>query len=238
MEKAHTDTGARRTRAVFLDLDGTIAAEDRPPAETVTAAIRRVRSAGHRVFLCTGRAPSYIYSAVEAIGFDGIVAAAGGYIRLGGRVLYRRLLEPETLRLVIETYQRNGKAVFLEGEEIAPGGKYAGQGVLKFTAYGPVGPERRLLEPALAIIEHGRYAEVVPAGVSKADGMRRVLEALGIQRQDSIAVGDSRNDLPMLAYAGIGVAMGGSPPEVLDAADRVTGTLAENGVASVLEELL
>ncbi len=261
MEKAHTDTGARRTRAVFLDLDGTIAAGDRPPTETVTAAIRRARSAGHRVFLCTGRAPSYIYSAVEAIGFDGIVAAAGGYIRLGGRVLYRRLLEPETLRLVIETYQRNGKAVFLEGEEnmyslnsppsyktgwpavsgpedFAPGGKYAGQGVLKFTAYGPVGPERRLLEPALAIIEHGRYAEVVPAGVSKADGMRRVLEALGIPRQDSIAVGDSRNDLPMLAYAGIGVAMGGSPPEVLDAADRVTGTLAENGVASVLEDLL
>ncbi len=251
----------KRQRAVFLDLDGTIANHNRPPSETVTAAIRRARAAGHRVFLCTGRAPAYIYDAVREVGFDGIVAAAGGYIRLGGEVLYRRFLSGELLRTVIGAYLENGKAVLLEGEvnmyavntppyhkkewpsvtgpeDFAAGGRFAGQGVYKFTAYGALGEERRVLEPAMNLICHDTYVEALPAGVNKADGMRRVLERIGVPQADSIAVGDSRNDIDMLLYAGTGVAMGGSPAEVVQAADRVTGTLEENGAAAVLEELL
>ena len=106
-----------RQRAIFLDLDGTIAAGNRPPSEADTAAIRRARAAGHRVFLCTGRAPSYIYDSVLEVGFDGIVGAAGGYIRLGGEVVYRRPLSAGQLRRAIEIYQACGKRVYLEGEE-------------------------------------------------------------------------------------------------------------------------
>lgn len=249
-----------RQRAIFLDLDGTIAAGNRPPSEADTAAIRRARAAGHRVFLCTGRAPSYIYDSVLEVGFDGIVGAAGGYIRLGGEVVYRRPLSAGQLRRAIEIYQACGKRVYLEGEEnmytlhappserrwppvdgpadFEPGGRFAGQNVLKITAYGPVATERRLLEPEMDIIDHGDYAEILPAGVCKSDGMRRVLELIGIPREDSIALGDSRNDLDMLRYAGVGVAMGGAPDVVVQAADRVTGSLEENGAASALAALL
>ncbi len=250
-----------RQRAIFLDLDGTIAQGNRPPSETVTAAIRRARRDGHKVFLCTGRAPGYIYTAVETVGFDGVVAAAGGHIRLGGEILYRRPLPPSLLEKILRLYLGNGKTCFLEGEEtmyavnpthpsdwpavtgirdFEPGyGRFAGQAVMKFSIYHPLtAEEKRLFSPELAFIEQGSYTEVLPAGVCKSDGMRRVLERLGIPREDSIAIGDSRNDLDMLRYAGVGVAMGGSPEEVIRAADRVTGSLAENGVAAALEELL
>lgn len=250
-----------RKHAVFLDLDGTIAQYDRPPSEAVTAAVRRARQAGHAVFLCTGRAPGYIYASVKAVGFDGIVAAAGGHIRLGETLLYRRPLPPALLERILTLYLGNGRTCFLEGEEsmyavnpsqpsgwpevtgardFEPGsGRFAGQEVMKFSIYHPLtAEEKRMLSPELAFIEQGDYTEVLPAGVCKSDGMRRVLERLGIPREDSIAIGDSRNDLDMLRYAGVGVAMGGSPEEVIRAADRVTGSLAADGAAAALEELL
>ena len=77
----------------------------------------------------------------------------------------------------------------------------------------------------------------MPAGCCKSDGMRRLLEAAGIEREDSVAFGDSGNDIDMLAWAGIGVAMGNAPEEVQAAADFVTGTLAESGVSAGLINL-
>jgi hydroxymethylpyrimidine pyrophosphatase-like HAD family hydrolase len=60
---------------------------------------------------------------------------------------------------------------------------------------------------------------------------------LKIPRDAIIAFGDSANDLEMLTYAGTGVAMGNASAAAKAAADRVTGTNNEDGVASVIEEV-
>lgn len=77
--------------------------------------------------------------------------------------------------------------------------------------------------------------EIVPLGISKATGIEEVARPLAIAADDVVAFGDMPNDVPMLAWAGHGVAMGNAHPEVLAVADEVTASNTEDGVARVLE---
>jgi hydroxymethylpyrimidine pyrophosphatase-like HAD family hydrolase len=81
--------------------------------------------------------------------------------------------------------------------------------------------------------------EVSAAGVTKAYGLAWVAASLGVAPRDVIAFGDMPNDLPMLAWAGRGVAMANGHPAVLAAAHDVTAlTNDDDGVAAYLESLL
>jgi Cof subfamily protein (haloacid dehalogenase superfamily) len=77
--------------------------------------------------------------------------------------------------------------------------------------------------------------EIVPLGVSKATGVAEVARPYGIAAEEVVAFGDMPNDVPMLAWAGLGVAMGNAHPEAVASADEVTATNDDDGVARVLE---
>lgn len=77
--------------------------------------------------------------------------------------------------------------------------------------------------------------EVVPLGVSKATGVAEVARPLDITAADVVAFGDMPNDIPMLRWAGLGVAMGNAHPEAKSAADEVTAPNTDDGLARVLE---
>ena len=79
------------------------------------------------------------------------------------------------------------------------------------------------------------YLEVIPETVNKGAGLRRVCEAVGIDLSGTVAFGDSENDREMLIAAGIGIAMGNADKAVRDAADRVTLSNNENGIAAALK---
>jgi hydroxymethylpyrimidine pyrophosphatase-like HAD family hydrolase len=83
----------------------------------------------------------------------------------------------------------------------------------------------------------GEWVELLPDGVSKASGLAMVCERLGIHAAEVVAVGDNWNDLPMLAWAGVGVAMANSSAEMLEIADRVVASADDDGVADLLDEL-
>ncbi len=75
------------------------------------------------------------------------------------------------------------------------------------------------------------WLDLAPVGVSKASGLAVVAEQLGVAAADVLAIGDGRNDIEMLRWAGRGVAMGQSVQEVIDAADDVTDSVYEDGAA-------
>jgi HAD superfamily hydrolase (TIGR01484 family) len=75
------------------------------------------------------------------------------------------------------------------------------------------------------------WLDLAPEGVSKAAGLDSVCARLGVDQRDVLAIGDGRNDLEMLRWAGRGVAMGQAPLEVQEAADAVTETVENDGVA-------
>lgn len=83
----------------------------------------------------------------------------------------------------------------------------------------------------------GTTGELVPVGVDKGTGLKRVAGALGVPVADTVALGDSDNDLEMLRTAGVGVAMGGSAPHVRSAADLVTAPLEEDGLARAFDSV-
>lgn len=75
------------------------------------------------------------------------------------------------------------------------------------------------------------WMDLSPIGVSKASGLAIVADRLGVAAEDVLAIGDGRNDLEMLRWAGRGVAMGQAVPEVHEAADASTLTVDEDGAA-------
>ena len=77
--------------------------------------------------------------------------------------------------------------------------------------------------------------EISPLGISKAIGVQQVAHPLEITAEDVVAFGDMPNDVPLLSWAGHGVAMGNAHPEAIAAANEVTAPNSDDGVARVLE---
>lgn len=82
------------------------------------------------------------------------------------------------------------------------------------------------------------FLEIGRAGVSKATALARFAASRGIDATQVVAFGDNLNDVEMLQWAGLGVAMGNAVPGAMEAADEVTLHHDEDGVAVVIERLL
>ena len=82
------------------------------------------------------------------------------------------------------------------------------------------------------------YLEVIPRVINKGQGIRDICGVLGIDPSQVISFGDAENDIPMLKAAGMGIAMGNAAEPVRQAADLVTLSNNEDGIAAALEKLL
>ena len=94
----------------------------------------------------------------------------------------------------------------------------------------------RLLNMATVFRSEPYYMEIVPRGIDKGRGLERLLAEMGETPDHLIACGDAPNDIPMLCYAALGVAMGNAQPAVKAAADIICGTNEEDGVAQIVEQ--
>ena len=82
------------------------------------------------------------------------------------------------------------------------------------------------------------FLEIMPANVNKAQALEKLLKYLKYNRKMLIACGDGLNDISMIEYAGIGVAMGNAMDEAKYAATVVTDTNMNNGIGKVIDALL
>lgn len=81
-----------------------------------------------------------------------------------------------------------------------------------------------------------RYAEIVNKGVSKASGIQKLAEVLGVEISETMAIGDAENDISMLKAVGLSVAMGNAVPAVKELCGHKTGNCEENGWAQAVYE--
>ena len=82
------------------------------------------------------------------------------------------------------------------------------------------------------------FLEFMEEGISKGASLNSLIQQLGISREEVIAIGDSNNDLSMIEFAGLGVAMGNASEFIKAQADFVTDTNMNDGVAKVVEEFV
>ncbi len=85
---------------------------------------------------------------------------------------------------------------------------------------------------------HELFTEVTPPKASKGNALAFLAARYGISQAETLAVGDSDNDISMIRWAGLGVAMGNAAPEVIAAADWVAPPVAEDGLATIIERFV
>ena len=199
-----------------------------------------------------------------AIGFDGVVAGCGTHVELNGDRIYEKLIDRELAIHTVKTVRRYGFRPILEGPEYLymddadfadePYGQklkremgdklksitdHYGEWEINKLSCATNDADREGCFAALEqyytyLIHNSAVVEIVPKGHTKATGMDVVCQALGIDRADTFAVGDSVNDLAMLQHAGVGIAMGNGSPEAKAAADYVTTDLNEDGIYNAM----
>ncbi|HEM6083357.1 TPA: HAD family phosphatase [Streptococcus suis] len=80
--------------------------------------------------------------------------------------------------------------------------------------------------------------EILPNGASKASGLKKLADRLGILPEEIMAMGDANNDLEMIEFAGLGIAMGNANEQVKAIAQDITDTNENNGVAKAIEKYI
>ena len=104
-----------------------------------------------------------------------------------------------------------------------------------FTAQSDYKKAVELFEEDYTVVNHGNVLlELIPKGFSKAEGIKKLIEILGIPQENTYAIGDSMNDYEMIEYVNYGIAMGNSDERIIKIADYVTDTIEDEGVYNAL----
>ena len=256
----------RSAGLLALDVDGTLLRSDNTLSARNEAAVRAARAQGWHVILATGKPPWAIRDLSAHLELAGphIIANGAGTWSLAGTHLLHEL-PPEAVSLGLRfgaTLQVaraiSGPAgVFCQpdwgvdqvttclaavGEPpptIVPDAVAAEPHPWKVILIAATDPPH---PPALAgsrwVRTHPLFFEAVPASASKGATLHTLCAALGLQPADVVAVGDGANDIEMLRWAGLGIAMAHAPADVRALAAIVTKGNDEDGVALALEPLL
>ncbi|NLO71695.1 MAG: Cof-type HAD-IIB family hydrolase [Porphyromonadaceae bacterium] len=252
-------------KAVFFDVDGTLVSfkTHRIPASSKKA-IWKLREKGVKVFLATGR---HILSIpdMEGLVFDGYITINGSLCLLGDRnPIFKQCVSEKDIRTIIKMQETNPfpclvmddnglfinfkneiveevlKMKLFPGLEIRPFEESLNNNIYQIVSFLTVEQEKEVL-PYIPDCEslrwHPAFTDFVPKGSSKAVGIDKLIENFGIKLEETMAIGDGGNDIPMLKHAGIGVVMGNAADDVKAVADYVTDSVDEDGVYNALVKL-
>ncbi len=250
--------------AIFLDIDGTLLADSFIIPQRNIDALNAAREKGHLVFINTGRSwgniPPVLMEQIEK--FDGIIAGSGAMISMNGKTVFSRYMSKNLCCRLAEYFLSNTEywcmfeglknIYMIENSDraradyqiavtsVADMEKICENDEIQVVAMGVEAPKDFIekFKDEITVFQFERYADCVVKGLNKAKGIEKVLELTGIKKENTIAIGDSNNDMDMIKFAGIGVAMANSQQSILDIADYVTDTNRNCGVAKAIEKFL
>lgn len=234
--------------------------------ESAKRALAKAKEKGHVLFICSGRCRAIIPENVLQLGFDGIVGGCGTYIELEGEEIFHHTLPMDLQKEIINDLDKYHIDGVLEGRDCSSfrhdywmpvvknifeeNGSFTAKTqlfwddefsfdkmALWFDESSDMASFRLKYEDQFEFIERDpTFFEVVPRGMSKASGIEMVCDRLGIDRDMTIAFGDSANDISMLQAVETSVAMGGGNPILFDMVDYVTDPVMENGIENALKK--
>lgn len=216
-----------RYQAFATDYDGTIAHDGIVDEPTVDA-LRRVRAAGLKVLLVTGRELSSLFNTfAHAEVFDRIVAENGAVLYDPGGGSVQTLASPPPPALV-EALQRAQVPLWVGHSIVATVTPYEHE-VLRAIH------ELRL---EWHVIFNKDAVMALPSDVTKATGLAIALRALNVMPEEMVGVGDAENDHAFLRFSGISAAVDNALDGVKQVVDVVTGGSRGAGVRELIDRLL
>ena len=249
-------------KAIFFDIDGTLVSFRTHEISPATLdVLHRLQSRGIKLFIASGR-HLLIMDNLSGFPFDGYVCMNGSLIYDKGEVIYCKPLDRNDAAAVVDYAEQNRVpcVAFAEKEIVmncknalteqvfkmirlpepvpSPLAPYKDKPVCQFTIFVDRAAEDRYLSPVLkhsvTARWHPEFTDIDPENISKAEGIARLVSRYGIRQDEVMAFGDGGNDVEMLDYAGIGVAMGNAMPDVQAHADYVTSTVDEDGIVAAV----
>ncbi len=249
-------------KIIFFDIDGTLYDHDKKLPASTKKALLQLQEKGHEVAIATGRAPFMFEDLLEELGIETFVSYNGQYVVFKGEPIYANALDDEALlRLTDVAAEREHPIVYMNHEDMKTNTLnhehiLAGIQSLKinyFPAHDPIFHIGRELYQSLLFCQdpedkayakqfpefdfvrwHPFAVDIVPAGGSKAKGIQKVIDRLGITPENIYAFGDGLNDVAMLKTVVNSVAMGDGHEEAKKAAKHVTTNVTEDGILNGL----
>lgn len=136
-----------------------------------------------------------------------------------------------------EHYQRSGKPELMPGID-DPVRSYEHE-TIQICPYVPKELDEAFLAhaPGMKSVRWAdHFADMIPSAGGKDKGIEAMLKHWNIKREETMAIGDGGNDISMVQYAGVGVAMGNAPAKLKEAADFITNDVDHNGIVNALKE--
>ncbi len=243
-------------KALFVDVDGTIVPNYSKgvPSPKVTKAIAKARKKLH-VGVVTGRPIAFLHGIFDHLQLEGPSILLGGaqiVDSVSRKILWEQAVEKKDIGNIIKIVSHFAKRIIIndEGEEKNFKKSEYYKNPLGF--YVPSLPMKEA-DALIAAVSHiptisaikmiSWHDSQIDVGIShasatKAHGIVKAAELLGISTEEIIGIGDGYNDFPLLMAAGLKVAMGNAIEDLKAIADYVAPTVDEDGVADVIEKFI
>ena len=216
-------------KAIAIDIDGTLTHKDR---SIDCRAVECLRTLDIPIVLATGNVLCFARAAAKLIGTGGqIIAENGGVVSLeyDGREYYDGDIDACERAFDVLTEHLGAHIQKLDSEyrktEIALRRNF------------DAADARQIVGEEIEVVDSGYAIHLKSKDVDKGTGLFRIADLMGIDASDFAAIGDSENDIQMLAAAGFGVAVGNAHPALKGAADLVTAGEYGAGVVEAVEYL-
>ncbi len=250
-------------KAVFFDIDGTlISLKTRVIPESTQKAIKNLREQGIKVIVATGRSINDL-GHIKHIEFDGFLTFNGGYcMTIDGQVMFKQAIHPDDIMNLIHYSENSAVSFSLMYEDKVRISHKSPQVIELYTHVNlPVPPlydketldvdnvlqvnvfidpenEGSFMQEVMPNSLSSRwtplFADVNPGGISKQKGVKFFCDHFNIDVSETMAFGDGGNDISMLKFVKIGVAMGNAGDNVKEVADFVTEEVDNHGVEAAL----
>ena len=254
---------AKKIKIIFFDIDDTLRnSKTGFVPSTIPTAFKQLRDKGILTGIATGRGIFGVVPEIKALKPDFFVTLNGAYIEdKKGNVIYSNKIAKDKVEEYITWTKEVGIDYGLVGSHAAKLSRrtemisqaidpiypdlevdpdfYQKEDIYQMWTFEEQGDDLVLPESLASTLRmvrwHEHSSDVVPISGSKAAGVAKVVDQLGLKPENVMVFGDGLNDLELFDYAGISVAMGVSHEKIKEKADYITKTLEEDGIFDALE---
>ena len=254
---------AKKIKIIFFDIDDTLRnSKTGFVPSTIPTIFKQLREKEILTGIATGRGIFGVVPEIKALKPDFFVTLNGAYIEdKKGNVVYSNKIAKDKVEDYITWTKEVGIDYGLVGSHAAKLSRrtemisqaidpiypdlevdpdfYQKEDIYQMWTFEDQGDDLTLPESLASTLRmvrwHEHSSDVVPISGSKAAGVAKVVDQLGLKPENVMVFGDGLNDLELFDYAGISVAMGISHDKIKEKADYITKTLEEDGVFNALE---